>query len=313
MSIIYVEARALHSEEFSNISSNESSVFTREDEGSLLYIPYLFLSVVYITVSALFLWLYCKVSGGRILLLESAKEEDTTRFSRIDESLRFRYTILSLMCVFILIYVGNEGILNGLLYTFAMKSGLGFTPQSASFLVSLFWAGVCLSRGMAVFFAQFLHPRTMLAMDLVGCCLSATVLAIWADSVTLVLWVGAISYAVSMASVWPALITWAERYIKVNGKATALFLVAVSFTYLFYPWLVGILIGQYSIMSMMYLLLSLSVGSLIMFGILQTVASKCGRRGGTSDSDECAYDDKSNPEIIYFKEQLKTDGVTTTV
>jgi MFS transporter, FHS family, Na+ dependent glucose transporter 1 len=82
------------------------------------------------------------------------------------------------------------------------------------------------------------RPRRILLADLLGCILSVAVVLAWPGSLV-ALWLGAVGLGVSMASIFPAAITLAERRVRITGRVTAWFLVGASIGAMLLPWLIG--------------------------------------------------------------------------
>ena len=82
------------------------------------------------------------------------------------------------------------------------------------------------------------RPRTILLADLVGCLLSVGLMLVGTGA-TWPVWVGAAGAGASMASIFPTVITWAGRRMRVTGSVTSWFFVGASSGGMFLPWLIG--------------------------------------------------------------------------
>jgi MFS transporter, FHS family, Na+ dependent glucose transporter 1 len=145
--------------------------------------------------------------------------------------------LVALIALLLLLYVGAEVAFGGWIYSYALALGLG-SVTSAAYLTSAFWGGLTAGRLVAIPVAARVRPRRILLADLLGCILSVAVVLAWPGSLV-ALWLGAVGLGVSMASIFPAAITLAERRVRITGRVTAWFLVGASIGAMLLPWLIG--------------------------------------------------------------------------
>lgn len=75
---------------------------------------------------------------------------------------------------------------------------------------------------------------------------------------------GIFGAGLSLATVFPTVITWAERRITVSGLVTSIFLVGASLGAMFLPWLIGQLFeGRGPQITMILILIDLAAAALI--------------------------------------------------
>ena len=70
-------------------------------------------------------------------------------------------------------------------------------------------------------------------------------------SSTTILWYGTFGYGLGVSTLFPTLLTLANQYMPLSGKTTSLFFASASAGGMFFPWLVGQLIGTYGLHVMM--------------------------------------------------------------
>jgi FHS family Na+ dependent glucose MFS transporter 1 len=157
----------------------------------------------------------------------------TTEASAGRESL----VLLALFVAFFFLYVSAEVSYGGWLFTYSVTLNLA-SETTAAYLTSAFWGALTLGRLLAIPIAARVRPRTMLLADLVVCLVGVALILIWPHSSTL-LWVGSLALGLGMASIFPTLMSLAERRMKVTGKVTGWFLVGSSAGGMFLPWLIG--------------------------------------------------------------------------
>jgi FHS family Na+ dependent glucose MFS transporter 1 len=108
----------------------------------------------------------------------------------------------------------------------------------AAYLTSAFWGALTAGRLLAIPIAAVVRPRTILVGDLVLSLLSVAAILVWPGSVP-ALWAGAIGLGLGLASIFPTLMSLAERRMTVTGKVTGWFLVGSSAGGMLLPWLIG--------------------------------------------------------------------------
>ena len=191
----------------------------------------------------------------------------------------FTQYILILLCVFYFLYVGAEVGYGGFIYTFAVHHPtLSFTASEATHLNALFWGAFAMGRGMSICIASYLSPLNMLIIDLIGCLLSSFALAIQADTSSSILWCATAILGLSMASLFPAGISWLESHAPVTGNMTSLLIVGAAFGEMAIPLLLGKLFILESVgpMSLMYVMCVISTLTAAIFGTTVFLAGKQG-------------------------------------
>lgn len=142
-----------------------------------------------------------------------------------------------LVATFFFFYTGLEATLIGWIHTYTMHTGLG--DKSAAYkLNAVFLLVFTFGRLIAIPIAARLRPRTILLTDFCGCFLSAAAILTWSSSVT-VLWIAACTMGLSMASVFPTMLAFAERRMHLSGKLTGYLFSASSGGSMLLPFLVG--------------------------------------------------------------------------
>jgi FHS family Na+ dependent glucose MFS transporter 1 len=142
-----------------------------------------------------------------------------------------------LIAMFFFFYTGLEATLISWIHTYTMQTGLG--DKSAAYkLNSVFLLVFTFGRLLAIPLAAKFRPRTILLTDFAGCFLGVAAILTWPSSVT-VLWAAACLLGLSMASVFPTTLAFAERRIQLSGKLTGYLFSASSGGSMLLPFLVG--------------------------------------------------------------------------
>lgn len=176
------------------------------------------------------------------------QEEDPSKAKQ--GSLIYRMVILSLFSLFLLLYVGFEVAYGGYIFTFGRTVKHALDEDTAAFLTSAFWGSFAFGRLASVPVARFLKPTHMLGIDMVGFLVASMVLLSQikdgdckaSDSTKL--WLGTVLLGLSMASVFPTSISWAEYFMNVSGRTASVLVVASSCGEMLIPLAVGNTIGD---------------------------------------------------------------------
>lgn len=187
-----------------------------------------------------------------------------------DPDSRARPLLIFLVAAFFFLYVGTEAGFGGWVFTYAQAvpfNGAGLESATAAYLTSAFWGALTLGRLLSIPLAARLRPSVLLLVDLVGCLLSLGAILIWRDA-TLALWAGAIGLGASMASIFPTMLSFAERRMPISGRTTGLFFVGVGSGAMSVPWLVGQLFEASGPLAMIYLFLGVLTLDLVVLLVL---------------------------------------------
>ncbi len=179
-----------------------------------------------------------------ILYSRSSVSNDKARTSSGKPLLAKHHTALVILLFFFFFaYVGAEVAYGSFIFTFA-KDYVRMPDSQAAGLNSLFWGTLASCRGLAIFFAACVKPRTMIVLSLVGCTASSLFLCLFSkDRVTV--WFCTGLYGASMATTFPSGISWVEQYTTVTGRTAAVFVVGAALGEMVLPALVGFLLGKF--------------------------------------------------------------------
>ena len=260
---------------------------------TLVNYSYLIIAIILLLVSMSFLVLWCcerrsdRMSKGP----ESTKSDYVVRKDRVG----FRIQMLLLLSAFYFFYVGMEVTYGGLIVKFAMKY-MGWTQQKGTYLNSCFWGSFAVGRLLAIFLARCISSFAMVTADLTlaTAALVGLVAVLKNDGVNvchynkfsgdkvcfeeLILWFCTSMFGLGMASIFPAGISWAERYIQITGKAAAVFVVGSALGEMVMPLITGALFDAKTPMWMMYVLMGGATVSLLLYIVMQNLACSVGER-----------------------------------
>lgn len=179
-------------------------------------------------------------------------------------------TIVALIAVLLLLYVGAEVAFGGWIYSYAIALELG-SAAGAAYLASAFWGALTAGRLLAIPVAARFRPRSILLVDLLGCLLSVGIILLWSGS-AVALWLGSLGLGLSMASIFPTAITLAERRVRITGRVTGWFLAGASVGAMSLPWIIGQLFTAVGPMATMSVILADLAVALGIFAVLMWVS-----------------------------------------
>jgi len=135
-------------------------------------------------------------------------------------------SLVFLIALFLFLYVGAEVGFAGWIVTYAIKLKLS-GDMTATYLASLFWGALTLGRILTIPAAARLKSRTILVSSLAGCFLSLAVLWLLHDSFFATL-LGTTGLGLSMASIFPTILSFAGHQVKLTGRVTGWFVFGAS-------------------------------------------------------------------------------------
>lgn len=145
--------------------------------------------------------------------------------------------LLALLGAFFFLYVGAEVGFGGWIHTYSVTLGMA-DQTAAAYLTSAFWGALTAGRLLAIPIAAYLRPRAILLIDLLICLVGVVAILAWTGS-QVVLWIGTLGLGLGMASIFPTLMSFAERRVAVTGQVAGWFLVSGSAGGMSLPWLIG--------------------------------------------------------------------------
>lgn len=147
------------------------------------------------------------------------------------------HRLVALIVLFFFLYVGSEVAFGGWIFTYAVKLKIA-TETVAAYLNSAFWGGLTVGRLLAIPIAVRVRPRYILLGDVMGCIASVGLILAWPSSLAAV-WLGTLGVGLTMASIFPTMLSLAERRMTVTGEVTGWFFVGASAGAMTLPWLIG--------------------------------------------------------------------------
>ncbi len=142
-----------------------------------------------------------------------------------------------LIAGFLFFYAGIEIGFGNWIYSYALKTNLA-NEISASYLTSAFWGTYTLGRLLTIPLAARLNPSSLLWLSLLSAGFGIVPLWLYPES-SLVLWMSSLWLGLSIAAIFPAVISFAERHMTIKGQIMGIFFTGVSLGATTIPWLIG--------------------------------------------------------------------------
>ncbi|ELU06808.1 hypothetical protein CAPTEDRAFT_82130, partial [Capitella teleta] len=252
---------------FKQVARTVTSVFSSFTK---VQFAYLVIAAFVLMVSLMFM-LHC-CCCGRCSCVAVKYHDSGVNYKIKKESPGFRVQILILLFVFYFFYVGMEVTYGGLVMSFAVNY-LGWSKSSGTLVNSVFWGSFAAGRLLAIPLSKCLTPAVMIVADLVLTIFALAGLVIMLNTNHIMLWFCTATLGIGLASIFPTGITWAERYMQVTGKSTAVFVVGSALGEMLLPLVTGFLFQNKGPMWLMYLMMGCAFLSMIVYIIMQNLAS----------------------------------------
>jgi len=211
-----------------------------------------------ILVLPVIIWLMRKTSPVRPI--------DETESSEDSPQRSYSLLILMISALFFM-HVGTELGFGSWIFSYAAAVDIG--PDTlARLLNTIYWGGFTLGRLISVPLSIKLRPQTMLFVDLLGAVTSigiALVFRTWQPSI----WIATFGLGLSIASMVPSTLNFAERRMPISGRVTSFFLVGGNAGSMILPWLIGQMFETSGPQSMLLVLaVAMGLALLLFLGIV---------------------------------------------
>jgi len=170
-----------------------------------------------------------------------------------------------------------------------------WTTQQGALVTAVFWGSFAFGRFSAIILTRFMSPAVMLVADIIVSTASLFALAMadrfTKDVATTILWTCSATLGVGLASIFPAELSWAERYIKMTSFATSMFVVGSALGEMVLPGLCGVLLDKYHPMQLMYVLFGCALANATLYIGLAVIACQAGERYQSGPAGNSVTDD----------------------
>jgi FHS family Na+ dependent glucose MFS transporter 1 len=146
-------------------------------------------------------------------------------------------TLIWLIALFYFAFVGVEIGYGNWLSSYAFKMEL-VDEKTSILLTSIYWGAFTISRLISIPLSVRLKPRVIVICDIIGSMIGLGLVFLFPYQPS-ILWVGTILLGISVASLFPTMLTYAEGLIKMTGKVTSIFFISGSVGSIILPWIIG--------------------------------------------------------------------------
>ncbi len=164
-------------------------------------------------------------------------EGNAHKLASDSDRLRTNWHLAIAIGAFYFFYSGVEISFGNWIYTFATKTGLA-DELVANYLTSAFWGSFTCGRLLTIPLAATLHPGRLLWLCLISAAVAMLPMLIAPQSATAI-WAGSILLGLTIAAIFPATLSFAERFMAIKGGVMRVFYTGVSMGSTFTPWLIG--------------------------------------------------------------------------
>jgi len=172
------------------------------------------------------------------------------------------YLLIGMMVLFFALYVGSEVSFGGWIYTYAVAMKL-MNTTTAAFMTSLFWGSLTFGRLLSIPITAKFKLSSVLFADVIGVLVSVGLIILWPNSEALI-WIGTFGTGFAMASIFPTMLSLAERRLHITGKVNSLFFVGASSGSMALPWIIGQLfepVGPWVAMTLIFIVMALALAT----------------------------------------------------
>jgi len=233
---------------------------------SRIQFAYLIVGLLLALSAVLLLVMYCK----RHRLFAEPGFDDYERSKHVNFC--HKAILLLLLCIFFFLYVGLEVAFGALVTTFTVDYNAWPKEQGAT-VTAIFWGAMATGRGFSIFIARCCGPKIMLVIDLVLMTIGSVVLSFALEYHDKAIWLGTLILGLGMSSVFPAGISWAEHYVHLSGKSTAVFVIGSAAGQMVVPSVIGYLYEKLGYM----VLMRSSLAMTLLLGVLYVLILCVGR------------------------------------
>ena len=162
------------------------------------------------------------------------------------QSKLFKFGMVSLLGLFVCVYVGLEFAYGSWIFTVVVKGFLDFTKSQGTVIQSLFWGAFAFARLFSVIPALLnIKSSLMLTGNLTGSLIASIIMVAFPHNATAI-WLASAILGMSYASIYPTAITWMSENVDTTGLAASILVSGATVGSIVIPAAVGGLISKVS-------------------------------------------------------------------
>ncbi|XP_035230414.1 sodium-dependent glucose transporter 1A-like isoform X1 [Stegodyphus dumicola] len=232
---------------------------------------------------------------------EKSAAENSEQESTRDPGRLFTCLVVILICLQTGLISGVEVSFTQMLTSYVVKSIHSLSKVTGSYMTSVYWGAFTLMRGLSIILACKISVKSLLIFDLLLSVAAALVLlTIGTWSVT-ALWVGTAMLGIGVASIFPASLSWVEKYININNRIASIFTLVSSILEMTVPHCISIYLGSQPNVLFQFMT-GATISSSVLFIISNIIFTRKGEKyigdkKATSASKEEKEPTEKNPAV----------------
>lgn len=184
-----------------------------------------------------------------------------------------RWSLVVLVALFFFVTVGAEVGMSAWTFNYGVALGLD-KATTAAVLASVYWGAYSIGRLIAIPISARVPAQRMLFVDLFGLIASATMLLLFGHSVPALMWIGVAGIGLSVASVFPTMLTFAGSHMNVTGKINGVLFATANLGSMFFPWLIGQMFEPVGPQSLAMVNLVIGIAALVLFTSINRLSNQ---------------------------------------
>ena len=208
-------------------------------------------------------------TSSEVLLRESDVNVDNSKSTRVSGMLKtYKYPALSIMFLFMVVYVGSEVSYGSLLFTYTVKSVVNFDKQTAANVTAVFWGMFTIARVFSIVLALLkVRASVMMTLNVTGSVTAILILVFFPHN-NIAVWITSALLGASFASIYPTAMTWMSEHLPMSSKATSVVIAGGNIGDIAIPSAIAALIGNVDPDTFVYSVLVLIVLSAVLLVLL---------------------------------------------
>ena len=247
----------------------------------------------------------CCLSKQEMWKKTKESEQSETTQKTYPHKIHYLLPLMSLLFLFMFVYVGLEVAYGTYIFTYGVKQNL-FSKPDATILTSVFWGSFAFFRFFSISLSICkVSPSIMLSGNLTGSLIASIIIAIWPTNV-IAIWIGSAIMGISFASIYPNVVVWLTRHGPATGRATSVLSAGAILGDITLPVSVGVLIAKVGPISLIYFMLAGVLFSVCIMLTLFSMARFCRVRPSKVASDNAKYKRLEFDEQELIQEELNS-------
>lgn len=219
------------------------------DTESLIIYPYCALAVIILIngMSFLFWFKYSRSEDVKGDVYDDIKSQDITSNELIDRSQSSKIwsrIVISVVLLFMHIYVGIEMTIGSYIATYVVQSGLHMTKVAGADLTTLFWASFTIAKLAAIPTVRYLGNEKTISVSLIFMLASSVMLVIFGQTSVPLLVLGIVLMGVGLASIFGCVYTFLNNYRILSSRIASWVVILAVLAEVSFPAFISLFIDS---------------------------------------------------------------------